>query len=414
MKRSAASSSSVLHYGRAAVGFRAAVALGLLAGRGSAQAAPASERTRHGDTTLVHTTGAGAWGTSQTAVDVLQVGGKSGPIQLGLVTSIAATTDGGVVAFDALGPNGPIMLQFDSTGRLLHAMGRRGAGPGEFRGNARYMTATTDGAVVLRDGQQARLTRYSLDGKYLATVVSPLISPYPFEIAAGPRGSVYLRITGARRDEGERIAWFNAAGELLQTIDAPTLWYSTVKTMTFAPRALWTMLPDGRVVAARSDRIGVLIFPARRGTPLIWTDIPVRAVPFPADERADLQAYYDWFNTNDRADLGPDAVSVPADKPLITALLTDIDDRIWLRRSVPGVRRHDVVEERGAGPPSIHYHEPWTLEAFEEGGAFLGEVQFPADVLQLSIAGSAAWALVRNPDLGDELVRFRFATTAHR
>jgi hypothetical protein len=120
------------------------------------------ERFTSGDTTIVRThSGLGTWGDTMTLVPDLEIGAIDGPPELvfGDVTSVAVRRNGNILVLDA---QARAVREFDSTGRYLRTLGRRGQGPGEFE---RPMAVRVDpaGRTLVLDWNR-RMTVFGVDG----------------------------------------------------------------------------------------------------------------------------------------------------------------------------------------------------------------------------------------------------------
>lgn len=375
--------------------------------RAGCQALPRAQQSR-GDTSVVLTRGPGTWGEVGDPVELVRIGTENGSIQFGEVRSIVALRDRGVIAFDGQTDRGASLLRFDSLGHLIATIGREGSGPGEFRRNAGPLVVDNAQVLFVRDWGQARIDRFRVDGTPMAAIVSPLITTsLTHEVFVGPSGSSYVRERRQRGDP-EGLLHFNTKGQLVETIEAPHLWYSTRRTQPFNPTNWWAVLPDGRQVAVRSDRAGFLVWSYAKAKRYVWAEIPARAPKYLSAERGELQAYMDWLKTNDPGDADPSNTKVPADKQVSAGFIIDGEGRVWIRRTSIGVRISAKDPPRGPRePPHITYSEPLVYDGFLSTGTFLGEVRFPPNVSQVSFVDNMAWAVVTDLDGVESIVRFR-------
>lgn len=170
---------------------------------------------------------------------LLRIGVVEGesPYQLHRVTGAVRLPDGGVAVANA--GSGEIRF-FDASGRFLRASGRRGDGPGEWRGPDRVRLLDGDTLLVL-DDRLRREGRVSTDGRFLGgapmrdDVVFPsdqwlhgrfvVDSPLPPE----RRGIVVPALGRMGADSGSaRLARVTAGARIWTTAwegrDAPTEW----------------------------------------------------------------------------------------------------------------------------------------------------------------------------------------------
>lgn len=160
----------------------------------------------------------------------LQIGIAAGdePYQLHRVTSAARLGDGGVVVANA----GSAELRFfDSAGRFVRAVGRRGDGPGEWRGPDRVRRLEPDSLLVL-DTELGRRDVLAGDGSRQGgtPIRSDVIFPWdhwvhgPFVVdsplAPEERGIVARaldRIAGDGESDAARLARVTPAGRIWAT-----------------------------------------------------------------------------------------------------------------------------------------------------------------------------------------------------
>lgn len=85
----------------------------------------------------------------------------------------AAVSARGEVAYRATDNEGPLFRIVDSTGRRLHAFGRSGNGPGEFRG-ALQMQVRGD-SLYIWDNRRMTMLYYTMEGKAIGEVQAPIL-----------------------------------------------------------------------------------------------------------------------------------------------------------------------------------------------------------------------------------------------
>ena len=92
-------------------------------------------------------------------VEELRIGGVDGAMEytFGSVSAVAPAPDGTFYVADR---QGPIVRKYDPTGKHLFDVGRRGEGPGEY-GSVDGLGVSHDGRLILYDGRNARLSRFS-------------------------------------------------------------------------------------------------------------------------------------------------------------------------------------------------------------------------------------------------------------
>ncbi len=238
------------------------------------------------------------------------------------------------------------LSKFECLSRYVRTIGRAGDGPGEYREPMMRLALGTDGTLLMYDASHMRVNRY------------------------GPTGA---------------------------------------STTGFEPNNDWTVLPDGRLIAWRTDRLGFFTKGPRGMTVAELADAAHR---FDTLERRELQALQD-FSEKHRKPEG-DMVYVhgviPERTQAITELRLDLDQRVWLRRSTPSVR----TPPRPGGPsrpndpkpPTLSFSEPEVWIAFRLDGTYLGEVRFPLGVQVRAFDKDIAWGTLTSADDEPLLVKY--------
>lgn len=94
---------------------------------------------------------------------------EQGPAEFGQINSILVDRRGQLWVIDRGAQD---IRVFDSTGRFVRTVGRRGSGPGEFVG-ATGMIQGTDGTIWVQDPQNVRLSGFDQDGRFTVQVSAP-------------------------------------------------------------------------------------------------------------------------------------------------------------------------------------------------------------------------------------------------
>ena len=377
------------------------------------------ERVRHGDTTVVRTTGNGLWGAPRDAIEVRRIGGDTKETTFGGIFSTVALPDGGVLVFDEKGLDGPALRMFDRDGKFVRTVGREGEGPGEYSAFTPFITVASDGTILLRQFQ-GLINRYRADGKF--------INSFRFEIGAGGRQdvffgngpSVYVRSgwpNGLRNPLmstiGLPMRHYDTLGVILDSIVAPS--YLAVRSQSpNGPHESWIPLADGRILATRTDRLGFLIRSGSGGRNLFLADVVTEGPRYLPEERKEQQAVAD-FQHEQVGRMYPEgfpAFTVPERKLLSGQLIMAVDGRVWLKRTAVGVKGPARIEAGysdrtgKSGSISVTYSDLPVFSAFRLDGTYLGDVRFPPNVTGISFVGDNAWAIIKGPDDEPVLVKF--------
>jgi hypothetical protein len=154
---------------------------------------------------------------------------------------------------------------FDSTGRFVRNLGRKGHGPGEYN-SPMDIAAGRDGQVYVLDAVPARIMRYRRDdGAFVGSLPINARSAIPMrlEVGADGRMAVELKPMTPRTSEtttASRVAWLDSAGtvtpfvdldsvtRLRHNTDTPEGTRSLVMDPPFSPRPVWTLDGHGGVL----------------------------------------------------------------------------------------------------------------------------------------------------------------------
>jgi hypothetical protein len=376
----------------------------------------------------------------------------------GQVEAILPTRDGGVLVLDA--PNGaaPELRQYDAAGTYVRTVGRRGEGPGEYRGPS-GLAQLGDGRILLLDGPNRRINVYSEAGEPIDTWMlgDVIVSTGGGEgLRVGQDGTVYARVSvrreGGRLFDSSSTVYLRLAadGAVIDQLPLPqlpdvggTITRTTANSGTrigvpYAPQAVWAFSPLGGFVTGVTNRYAFeLRMPraARSGPPVPWSPADgvisvrrtVEPVPVPRAERAarrrDLEARI----------AGPGTLSGPipdiaAIKPPYRAIETGADGSVWIAVATPSERYHppeaDVapaasigaagVGRTGGAPPvrrvpAVPWRQPTRYDVFEPDGTYVGQVAVPYDTRIVHRRGDVVWGITTDENDVPTVQRFRIA-----
>ncbi len=375
-------------------------------------------RTSPRDTTVIHSIGAGVWGPPITAVEDLRLGGEHAPQEFGDLPCIAALPDGGVAAFDARGPNGPVLLVFDSKGKLRLSLGRGGGGPGEFSRftNAFCLAAAKDGTLLMLERGNNRVNRWTSSGTLLTSIPLPtgVGGPGPY-ILPGPDRSVYIRVAlrAPRAGTGfDRSAYgfvrLAEDGRILDSLPLPRQSPSKAPPRLFDPVEFIMPSADGRVVQSFSDRLAFTVS-SPKGVVAVSRDVP--AVQTLTGERREIDAEMDFWAVQTKG-LAPNPGVAPT-KSATADMRVDTQGRIWFQRNVAAVKGEMIFPQalpNQPAPPGRSYLMPPVLTAFDANGKYLGEVRIPLRqeyLVDFSFVNEFIWGYLTDDDGFPVLVRWR-------
>lgn len=324
-------------------------------------------------------------------------------------------SDGG--AFTGL----PRVRRFDSLGKFIHFVGRRGQGPGEYQG-PRGFGQLNDGRVVLRDASIAnRLTVYRADGKFDRA--------WTFDIAIPP-GPMYYAPVVDNRD----VLWLETApspflpgvprgfvrigrdGRIVDTVVTPSLPAVAVTPGTrdvvaspYRVRRGARVSPGGYLATYSTDQYAInLVFSrSARGSPPRDSVVSVRrnVDPVRLSDR-EVREVTAYLRSSPLVAPGAHVQEVERTKPPLIGVEFGVDGRIWATVSAPSVRVDDsplATEARRFNP----WREVPVFDVFEPDGAYLGRVTLSLGAVPLAMRGDTIWCLESLADDIRVLRRYR-------
>ena len=335
---------------------------------------------------------------------------------------------GSVWVFDR--PSRSIFL-FDSAGKLVRHVGRRGAGPGEFNDNG-GMVVLNDQRLAQWDPPNGRISFFSPAGDFLTSW--PVSGGFGSNnnLVTDNSGQLYTRRPafrpggrGTSPDGGGSgvLVRYRNGGTLGDTLRPPsfemmTYGYSarragkhSVISAPHSPRSLWVWHPSGYFVAGDGSKYRIVI--GRRNAKPIRIERTAPAVPIPDQERRTSEAAITLMMRT----IDPSWSWRGSPLPRVKAPLIDIfiarDGRIWAEVPAPSVRipGGDVTAPQQAGPLAgqkfQQFHSPHVWEVYSPAGSFLGRIAFGEHGDLMEADGNRVWVLDRDEDGLPAIVRLR-------
>ncbi|MGH7711230.1 MAG: 6-bladed beta-propeller, partial [Gemmatimonadaceae bacterium] len=328
------------------------------AGRSDSGSAAALWRTvfdSTGDTIVARTSGIVPSDAERRLVLEQQIGQAEGSdtATFGRIGYIAVTGDNRLFVFDEQGPS---LKLFDSTGKLVRYVGRKGAGPGEFE-QVTGMSVLPNGGLALWDASHARVNVYDAAGDFVTQWRVPITGFFTYNgLLTDREGSVLLTLplSGLRVFGESGYVRFSATGAIRDTITIPRWVDSTPQllgtnkdgqvhvsmALPFAPTIQDRWSPIAALVSGPSAPYIVYVTHGT-GRPLkierAWT--PVATLP---QERTEHRARLTWSIRMSLPDWTWPGADIPATKPAYHGFRTAEDGRIW-------VHLHSVAEPTEEG-----------------------------------------------------------------
>ena len=330
--------------------------------------------------------------------------------EFAVLAHVAVTGSGAVfvMAFDGRQPQ---IRRFDATGRFRGAVGRNGAGPGEY-GFTQGMEVIGDTLLVVFDAQNRRVVVFDTAGVFRRSFAVAGGAGLEHAFAALTDGSVAVRVMAPAA--GSRSApiptaliRYRLSGELRDTLPAPALQARGLelrhpgvgRRTAFAAESVFTLRPDGGMATAHSTTYRIRVAPA--SFPAFTIERPDRPLPLEGGERDQWLALAARIPT-DRA------IDIPRRKPLIRDLLADGDSRLWVQVYTPGVHREPPPRPPGSPErPQLTMWEHNAFDVFDAAGRYLGRVDLKPFSRLLAVRGERLWVSEETQDGGYALVRYR-------
>jgi hypothetical protein len=296
-------------------------------------------------------------------VEDLRIGGAdTGTASFNDVRGLAVSPAGGIFVLDY--QTQEIRL-FDSTGRFVKLVARKGEGPGELS-DANGMATGPGGALVVNDPQLRRFSMYDAGGTFTGQHTVPGWG-YGYRWVGGvdTAGRIYEEFH-VRNDTASYFRRFSPDFSRTDTLPLPAcavelkpsnyLW--TVKDkgreiahgvmgVPYAPDRVGYVDVRGHVWCARSDRDDIVEFDliSRDSVRVIRgrrTAVPISGVQHDSAV-ASVMAFAKQMNDPD-----PDLSRIGSDLPVIRNLTTDDEGRVWvLAGTADTVSIYDLYDSGG-------------------------------------------------------------------
>ncbi|MGQ0639451.1 MAG: 6-bladed beta-propeller [Gemmatimonadaceae bacterium] len=345
-----------------------------------------------GDTIVARTSGVVPNEPERRLVLEQQIGEADGndSITFGRIQEIAVTSDSRIFVYDGQGPS---LKLFDSTGKLVRFVGRKGAGPGEFE-QVTGLGILPNEKLAMWDAFHGRVNIYSPDGDYTGQWRVPISGWFTEDgLHTDAAGAIVLRLP-VRRDASRDIIGevsfvrFDSAGVVRDTVMIPRWVDSTPQLaargkqvfaslyLPFAPQVTYTWNRTGALLSGGTGTYAVYVTHSDRPRRIEMDRMPVHVLPEEADyERARLT----WHMRTAVPDWNWSGPSIPGSKPAYSRLLSGEDGRIWVKLHMiaePVESEDAPIPEPGQPrPPVRRLREPNVYDVFEPSGVYLGRVR---------------------------------------
>jgi hypothetical protein len=318
----------------------------------------------------------------------------SGPAALGSIAALAVDVSGRIYVLDWQAQH---IRVFDSVGRYVRTIGRRGGGPGEFQG-ANGLAIDPAGNLWVVDARSRRYSVFDSGGELVAThprAVQDLADRWIGGFAAGGLWDVW-RASPPTDSRPRRTTLFRFDGNAGYTdsllLPAFSEDYYRVVTgrgnatrawpVPFAPRELVQLDQRGFVWRAVSDEYRIAQL-SLRGDTVRLVSREYHRVPVTEEDRERVLARE--FNSEERARVRPDPSRIPAYRSALIDMLVDDRGYLW------------VLPAGKTGQSGV------PLDVFDPDGWYLGKVQTAMrgwTVIPHAVIRGNAFYLVETDSLG--------------
>lgn len=314
---------------------------------------------------------------------------------------------------------------FGSDGKLVHRVGRDGAGPGEFR-QYNGMVFQGDTGIAVLDAGNARISFLDSAGTFVTSWVVPSGFSTNDGLLTDRSGALLLRRPVTAPREGEilgrmGVVRLKSGGALGDSLAPPDLsvprdvYVATSKdgggtssmSAPFSAGYHWGWHPAGHFVVADGGKYEVIVSRSA-GKPLVIRREASRA-PIGPEERAEERAKILHSMRGTNPDWSWSGPPVPEAKAPMDQLLIARDGRLWIRVPVPSekIPEAELTKPRDPTRPVTHFRTPQVYEVFSAEGRFLGRVELPRRTRFIEADGDLVWAMGQDENDLPAVVRFR-------
>jgi hypothetical protein len=167
--------------------------------------------------------------------------------------------------------------KFDSSGKFIKVIGRKGQGPGEF--SYPFWIAVADDRLFVWDMMNMRLCALSLEGEFIKSITFQISEGRPQKLRSLPDGNVVIELEKIYFGEADKpqdctIEIYSPDLEPKKTVYSQQVWrnkYMRVESVftnipqPFSPLVYWDVTPDGKIVIGYSKNYELEIYDIIKG-----------------------------------------------------------------------------------------------------------------------------------------------------
>ena len=329
---------------------------------------------------------------------------------LGVISAVAPLAAGGAFICDRFDTQ---VLLFDASGTFVRNVGRRGAGPAEYRSCDAMLIAEGD-SLLIGDPSNGRIDVFDSNGAFVEANEIRAAGFYgenTFGLDRERRMILTLAMRPGPRQPGEHellefVIW-HRSGDRAGSVIVPSRRTASLgrgfalstadgDRLSVPPDTVWTLGRASDIFVANPLRYSVTRF-TRGGQRIVFERPDVSPVPYLPEERKEWERLRSYVVHRNRLPLA----ASPALKPIIRELFVDAQGRLWVGRYTRAEKREIGSQARAVnGRPSLTYRERNVYDVFDIGSArFLGEVSLPANSRIAAFSPGHVW-LVEESDSG--------------
>lgn len=359
---------------------------------------------------------------------VFRIGVVEGPPEFafGRIATVLPMADGGFFTCDG---NDTQVRRYGPDGAFLGAVGRQGAGPGEYS-MCMDLALLGDSMLIVSDPSNARFAMFSVDGTFrrmLNASVFPgfggdnaffidtagffwkrgaVVGTEAREHPGGEFGGTQYVILDPR--DGTRVDSVPVPGSFRSRLGLSFVLSTSEGMYSFLPPdTVWGASSRGDIAVAGTDAYRITIR-GRDGSARIVSRT-ASPVAYAEPERAEWTAWTEFFA---RQSPGAQYPAAPQQKAVLRGVRFDDDGRLWVHVHVTAEQRPIPPRPAGDSRPLLTWRERNTYDLFDSGsGEFLGRVAFPYASQLMAVRGDRVW-LRQEGESGEQVLGVYALTSA--
>ena len=268
--------------------------------------------------------------------------------------------------------------KFDSLGKYMASIGRKGQGPGEF--NMPFGITIANNRLIIWDMGNMRLSALTLEGEFIKSVKVLRNEGRPHKMRSLPNGNIVIEKEIVFFGESDKpqeclIEIYTSDLEKIKTVYTQQVWrnkYMRLEGMfiniiqPFSPRVYWDVSPDGKIYIGFSKQFEIELHDSQKGkvSSFIHSYKPVKVTD---EDKEKFFAGMTYGSSGGTVKQGaPDHIvkntDFPKTKPAFQQIVIDSEGNIlvWSYRE----NREEEMK---------------SFDAFRSDGNFIGNVQIKGE-----------------------------------